>query len=108
MAKNITYYRRKAEGVCPGCTGQRDTTNIYCRACIAAKYTTHGIMRAQWIRHDPTIPETALERMWRRRQELEATTPRPAPLEIGHCGRWHAVKRLPFRCPVCQVICLGQ
>ena len=50
-----------------------------CRAC------THQRHQAQ-------------QRQWR-----IAHTPLSGPNQIAHCGQWHQVDTLPWRCPVCDV-----
>lgn len=89
-----TYYRRKAQGLCPDCQAPASPSHVYCDACILA------MRRRRFADLPPPLQEAAVNRV-RLLPLLAPKAPAWTGPTLACCGKEHAIMRLPFTTPCC-------
>lgn len=95
-----TYAARKARGVCRAhATRPAAPGHVYCTDCLDRMTTPATRDHMHLVHaHLPGRGETT---------DRAAVREYAGP-QIAHCGQWHAVTALPWRCPVCDTLVLSE
>lgn len=91
------YAARKAAGLCITCDEPALTPYVSCLGCLVrvASAATREHMRLVYT----SQPQVHLDRP----EALAYDGP-----QVAHCRAWHAVTALPWRCPTCGNVVLGE